>query len=146
MGATHVYDHTKDSVVGNIVEALKGSTFAGVFDVIGEEKTKKDSAEVASQFGGGMVATTLPPPEKGLPENVKVKDVFAITVGTQQKDVGDAIWPKLVPEVLAQGKLHAKPDPVVVKDGLNAVQEALNENKAGVPTKRVVIETQESGF
>ncbi len=145
MGAMHVFDHTKSSVVDDIVSALKGSTFAGAFDAISEEKTIKSSAEVASQLGGGVVATTLPPPETGLPENVEAKGVFAITIGTQQKEVGDAIWRKFVPEALAQGKLQAKPDPMVIKGGLSAVQEGLDKQKAGVSAKKVVVEIQEVG-
>lgn len=141
LGATHVFDHTKSGVVDDIVKALKGSDFAGVYDAISEEKTVRSSADIASQLGGGIVVTVLPPPE-GLPENVKALGVFAITVATEHKDVGDAVWRKFVPQALAQGKLQAKPDPLLIKGGLEKVQEGLDKQKAGVSAKKVVIEIQ----
>lgn len=139
LGATHVFDHSSSSVVEDIVKALQGKKFLGVYDAISEEATIKKSAEVASKLDGKkFVATVLPPPEKGLPEDVKANGLFALTIAGN--DVGPAVWGKYVPQALADGSLKPKPDPLVVGKGLESVQEGLNKNKAGVSAKKVVID------
>lgn len=73
LGAKYVFDHTKSSVVDDIVDALKGVEFAGAFDAISHDDTIKHSAQVASRLGGHkFVATVLPPNVKDLPEDVKL--------------------------------------------------------------------------
>lgn len=140
LGATYVFDHTKSGVVDDIVSKLKGKDFAGTYDAISLEDTVKASAEVTSKLGGGMVVCTLPPPESGLPDNVKAAGLFALTIATDQKEVGDAVWRRYVPGALADGRLQAKPDPIVVGKGLEKVQEGLDKQKAGVSAGKIVID------
>lgn len=139
LGATYVFDHKSASVVEDIVKALQGKKFAGVYDAISEEATIQKSAEVASKLDGNkFVSTVLPPPEKGLPEGVTAKGLFALSISGN--DVGQAVWGKFVPQALADGSLKAKPEPLVIGKGLEKVQEGCNKNKAGVSAKKVVIE------
>jgi hypothetical protein len=93
--------------VDDTVKTLKGKDFCGTYDAISLEDTIKVSAEVTSKLGGGMVLCTLPPPEDGLPENVRAQGMFAITIATNWQEVGDAVWRKHVPETLADGRLQA---------------------------------------
>jgi len=37
-------------------------------------------------------------------------------------EVGDAVWRKYIPEALAAGKFQAKPDPLIIKGGLEKVR------------------------
>lgn len=140
LGATYIFDHTKSSVVDDIISKLKGRNFAGTYDAIGLEDTWRASAEITSKLGGGMVVGTLPPPEKGLPDNVQAQGLFAVTIATDEKEVGDAVWRKYVPEALADGRLQAKPDPIVIGKGLDKVQEGLDKQKAGVSAGKIVID------
>lgn len=86
-----------------------------------------------------MVVSTLPPPESGLPEGVKALVLIAFTIATFQKEVGEAVWGKHVPEALADGSLQAKPDAIVIGKGLEMVQEVLDKQKAGVSAGKIVI-------
>lgn len=78
MGTMRIFDHNKGDVVEDIVEALKGSKFVGVYDAIGEEKMRS-SADVLSRLGGVVVTTTLLPPESS-PNNVEAKRVFCSSI------------------------------------------------------------------
>ena len=61
IGADYAFDHKSESVVDDVVSALKGKEFAGVFDAVIGAETYIKSAEIASQLGGKqMVATVLP--------------------------------------------------------------------------------------
>ena len=55
-------------------------------------------------------------------------------------EVGDAVWRKYIPEALAAGKFQAKPDPLIIKGGLQKVQEGINLLRDGVSAKKIVIE------
>jgi hypothetical protein len=66
--------------------------------------------------------------------------VSAITIAVEQKEVGDAVWRKYVPEALANGQLLAKPDPLIIKGGLPHIQEAADTLKRGVSAAKVVVE------
>jgi len=65
--------------------------------------------------------------------------VWAIAISTDEKEVGDAVWRKYVPDALAEGRLKALPEPLVVGQGLEKVQDGLDRQKQGVSAKKVVI-------
>lgn len=68
LGAKYVFDHTKDSVVDDIVAALKGKDFAGVFNaIIGEEAMAK-CGQIASQLDGNHFVSTVYPPGMQIPD------------------------------------------------------------------------------
>jgi len=138
LGASHVFDHTSSSVVDDIVSALKGKKFVGIYDAISTEDTVKKNVDIASKLDGKkFVATVLPPPE-GLNSDVTVKGVFALTIAGNE--VGKAVWSDFVPEALKDGSLKTKPEPLVIGKGLEKLQEGCDKNKAGVSAKKVVIE------
>lgn len=64
----------------------------------------------------------------------------AVSIAVEQKEVGDAVWRKYVPQALASGQLLAKPDPLIIKGGLTHVQEGLDTLKKGVSAAKVVVE------
>ncbi|GAA6000176.1 hypothetical protein JCM5350_005432 [Sporobolomyces pararoseus] len=139
LGADEVIDYKDEQVVDKIVEALKGSEFAGVYDSISEKGSVEASAEVCSKLGGKkFIATVLPPPEN-LPEGVKAAGVFAATIGTQNSQVGVAVYHKFVTEALQNGSLKCKPDPLVSGKGLESIDHALDVQKKGVSFKKVVV-------
>lgn len=70
LGATEVFDHSAPNIVDLILGKLDRSTFAGVYDCIGEEVTTRSCAKILSELGGGVLPTVLWPPSD-LPENVK---------------------------------------------------------------------------
>ena len=64
----------------------------------------------------------------------------AVTIAVEQKEVGEAVWGKYVPEALKSGQLLAKPDPLIIKGGLECVQEALDTLKKVVSAAKIVVE------
>jgi NADPH:quinone reductase-like Zn-dependent oxidoreductase len=142
LGATTVIDYNSSSVADDIVSAIKdtGAEFAGVYDSISLPETFKHCFEVLQKAGGSKnMATVLPPPEDK-PSGINAQGVFAITIATQHKEVGDAVWQKFVPGAIESGDLRCLPEPLVVGQGLESVQKGLDKNKAGVSAKKVVIE------
>ena len=72
LGAEIVVDHSGSTVVDDLVAALKGGKFVGAYDTIGLPESIKPTAAVVSQLGGGLLATTLDPPND-LPKGVEGK-------------------------------------------------------------------------
>lgn len=72
LGAEHAFDYKSPSVVDDIVSAVKGTGFTGVFDAISTAESTKIWAQVFQKLGGGgKYATTLPDPQ-GIPKDVKL--------------------------------------------------------------------------
>lgn len=158
LGAKHVFDHSSATVVEDILAALKGSDLVGAFDAISSPETLKATGEIVHQSGGGTIATVLSAPAKGLPSNVTAVGgennilseilgmlitsiiVSAVTIASDQPEVGVAVWRNYVPEALRNGQLLPKPEPLVIKGGLDHIQEGLDTLKKGVSAAKVVVE------
>ncbi|KAF2144076.1 uncharacterized protein K452DRAFT_246233 [Aplosporella prunicola CBS 121167] len=138
LGASKVIDYNSPSVEDDVVAALKEGDFAGVYDSISTPDTFKHIGTIVDKLGGGKIACVLTPPDD-LPKSAQAQGVFAITIASEHKEVGNAIWREYVPEALASGRLQAKPDPLVVGSGLEKIQDGLDKQKAGVSAKKVVI-------
>jgi len=65
--------------------------------------------------------------------------VYATTIFNQEKEVGDAVWQRYVPDALVSGQLQPKPDPIVIKGGLAKIQDGLDRQKKGVSAGKVVV-------
>jgi NADPH:quinone reductase-like Zn-dependent oxidoreductase len=78
LGAKYVFDHTKATVVQDIVSALKGEEFGGAYCAIIDAEVIKQCGQIASELGGHkFVATVLPsamPLQDGLPSDVKTSN------------------------------------------------------------------------
>ncbi len=53
--------------------------------------------------------------------------------------IAGAIWNEFLPAALAQGRMIPKPDPVVVGNGLEEIQQGLNKAKEGYSAKKLVV-------
>lgn len=146
LGASYAVDHSQGNVVEVLLAQLKGSDFAGAFDAISTEGTIKACAEIVSQLGGGVLPIVLPAAEglqASLPDNVKVVAVSGLGPTYDEIDVGEAVWGHFIPMALAEGKFQAKPDPQIITGGLEAVQQGLDTQKAGVSAAKIVVELQQ---
>lgn len=56
-----------------------------------------------------------------------------------ESTLGSYIWRKYLPKALSSGKILAKPDPLVVGEGLRSIQHGLDRQKKGVSASKVVI-------
>lgn len=138
LGAAAVFDYNSSSVAEDIIAALEGTQFAGVCDAIGTPDAAKAWAPVYEKLGGKY--GSVMPGAQGLPDGIEGGSVFAPSVALDDKYIGDVVWAQWVPEALQKGTLKAMPEAVVVKGGLEAVQEGLDKQKAGVSFGKVVIE------
>jgi len=155
LGAEKAFDYTQKGVVDEIVQAVKesGGEFVGVYDAISLKDSFTTSGEILHKLGGGHVVGTLPPNVE-FPEGVKctggtsarmccwascadMRPVFATKISGDA--VGDAVWGKYLPEALESGQLKAKPDPIVIKGGLDKMQEAFDRQKQGVSAGKIVV-------
>ncbi|KAI9742857.1 MAG: hypothetical protein M1818_003586 [Claussenomyces sp. TS43310] len=154
LGATYSFDHKEPGVIRDILKVLK--TGDVVFDCIGDVSTQEACAEITSKVGGGKLPCVLWPMPNEY-ENVEVAlgtlstgsllslclqygVVNGLDPGLVDVDIGDAIWRKYLPEALAAGKFLAKPDPEILKGGLERVQEGIDILRKGVSAKKIVIE------
>lgn len=135
LGASEVLDYNDPSIVDDVVKAVKavGGEYAGIYDAISTPDSFKHVVPLAEKFGGGIVATTLPPPTDA-PASITFGNVFAIDESTH------ALWQTFVPQALEQGKLKAVPEPLVVGKGLESIQAGLEKSKEGVSAQKVMVE------
>jgi NADPH-dependent curcumin reductase CurA len=140
LGAREVFDYNSSSVADDIVSAIQasGTEFVGVCDCIGTPDAAAAWTPVYKKLGG-RYGTVMPEP-KGLPEGIEGAFVFAPSVALADRYVGEAVWGQYVPKALEEGKLKAKPDPMVIKGGLEKVQEGIDRCKQGVSFAKVVVE------
>ncbi|KAJ4325403.1 hypothetical protein N0V94_000745 [Neodidymelliopsis sp. IMI 364377] len=138
LGAAAVFDYNSSSVADDIISALEGTEFAGVCDAIGTPEAAKAWAPVYKKLGGRY--GSVMPGAQGLPDGIEGTSVFGPSVALDDKYIGDVVWAKWVPEALQKGTLKAQPEAIVVKGGLDSVQEGLNKQKAGVSFGKIVVE------
>ena len=68
--AKHAFDYKSPSVVDDIVSAVRGTDFAGVFDAISTGESSKIWSQVLQKLGsGGKYASVLPEAE-GVPKDM----------------------------------------------------------------------------
>ncbi|PQE31980.1 zinc-binding oxidoreductase protein [Rutstroemia sp. NJR-2017a WRK4] len=137
LGASQVFDHKDPNVVEDILKVLKPNDV--VMDCIGSAETQVACGKILGQLGGGKLPILLWP-QGPFPENVQGVMVNGLDPGLVNLDVGDAVWRQYIPKALAAGRFQAKPDPLIIKGGLEKVQEGIDLLKAGVSAKKVVVE------
>ncbi|KAK3068070.1 hypothetical protein LTR53_014633 [Teratosphaeriaceae sp. CCFEE 6253] len=123
-----IIDYRKgDSAVTNgIIAALRGRLLNYALDTTAQGTT---SANIARAMpSGGTIARTLGP-EDDLPNDVKQFQVSVSTVHSPQKEFGHSMF-RLFERGLQQGWLQPRPYEVV-RGGLNSVEKALADLKAG---------------
>lgn len=135
-GASEVFDYKSSSVVDDVASAVRatGGEFAGVFDAVSiQDQSMKSSFDIVLKLGGGNMAVVLPPP-KDKPFGVTVGMVLGLSPSTHK------IWRSYITPALQEGKLKCMPPPLIVGNGLEAVQQGLDLSRSGVSAKKVVIE------
>jgi NADPH:quinone reductase-like Zn-dependent oxidoreductase len=137
LGASAVFDYKSDTVVADIVEALKGKTVAGALDCITSNGAAEACGQILAQCEGNKLISTVLKAEDELPGGVKTKWVLGTTL--KDNEVGAMIYEHFLPKALAEGKYIPAPEPKVVGHGLEKVQEAVDTLKAGVSAKKLVV-------
>lgn len=142
LGVKQAFDYNSESIVDDVVTALKDKEVVGIFDTISSKSTVTACIEIAQKadIENKFIAGTLPDAPDFVEElapAIKCKDTFCPEV--MNNDVGPMIYREFFPQALEKGLIVPKPEPLVVGHGLEAVQVGLDRLKAGVSAAKVVI-------
>ncbi|KAJ5939218.1 alcohol dehydrogenase [Penicillium verhagenii] len=137
LGASHVVDYKDPNAVEQVVSLLQPGDY--IVDCISTKDTQANCGEILSRIGGGKLLV-VDTPKGPFPDNVTASLVICLDVGNTAAHVGDHLWHKFIPSALAAGKFQAKPDPYLIRGGLNKVQEGIDLLREGVSAKKIVIE------
>lgn len=159
LGASEIFDYSDPTVVNKIVKAMEGKTAAGAL-AIGDNSALQCLDVLGSCKGSKHVAmATFPVPQQPTRFAMLqiifcfVTSMISITIKSKLRGiktsfvwgslayspVGDAVYVDFLPKALANGKFKAAPEPVVVGEGLEAIQAALGVQKKGVSARKVVV-------
>ena len=148
LGASHAFDYNDaTAAIADILAVLEGSkeALAGAVAIgnVGSADRGATAAnacveivEKATLCSKRFVAMTLHLPET-LPTGVSAK--FVMGSSLKDDEVGEAVYVEFLPRALEEGKFVAAPEPQVVGEGLECVQEAYEVQKKGVSAKKVVV-------
>ncbi len=166
LGAAQVFDYHSASVIDDIIAALEGKTLAGAI-AFGTTSGPACVRIVAHCHGTKFVALASPPvslaplgePGQGRLAQVglirhlmtsmiglqagarsrRVKSKFIYGTTLKSNEVSTVIYRDFLPAALAAGSYAAVPEPRVIGDGLQHLQQALNIQRRGVSATKIVI-------
>lgn len=164
LGASQVFDYNSQTVVPDLIDALKTKDVAGAMaigegsvglciDVLSKTKGTKFVAEIGgvslpkegslgfltiSQLMLGMAATNVSLRIKKMRTGVSGKFVWGS--GLKKTELGNAIFRDFLPKALAEKKYLAAPEPEVVGHGLEELQHALDLQRRGVSARKLVVQ------
>lgn len=165
LGAGAVVDHRSPSAVADLVAAIGGRPVAGAV-ALGAGSTDA-CLEVLSRVGGTRLAMASTPVSLDslvgrrrlfpamLPvftriglatvrsslraRRLDIRAGFVWGSSLRDDEMGPRLWGEVVPRMLADGSLRPAPAPLVVGEGLRAIQGALDRQRTGVSARKVVV-------
>ncbi|KAL3442729.1 chaperonin 10-like protein [Aspergillus insuetus] len=135
IGASQVWDYRSPTVVEDIILAFSGKLSAGALAI--GDGAAGPCAEILSRVEGKKFVSLASPPQGELAAGVESKFIFGGDLKDNQ--VGPAIFESFLLKALAAGTFLTRPSAEVVGHGLEAIQKGLDELKAGVSAKKLVI-------
>jgi len=160
LGATQCFDYNSATITEEIVKAMSGKTTAGAMTIGdgGAEAALDILARCKGSKFISMISYPMPPspPQRFVvPTTVYYFMKFMITTTIKARmrgigwgfvngttlvhnGVGKSVYAYLE-QALEKGVFQCKPEPVVVGNGLEKLQEALDVQKNGVSAKKVVL-------
>lgn len=140
LGASQVFDSYAPSIKDDLVKAFEGVQVVGALDCIGAtgwDVCTNVLARLPSEHTTKFVATTkrgFPEP----PEGVSMTNIFGTTI--KDNKVGTAVYNEYLPKAMTKGTFVPSPEPMVVGNGLESVQAAVDlYRKGGISAKKVVV-------
>ncbi|KLU92561.1 hypothetical protein MAPG_11506 [Magnaporthiopsis poae ATCC 64411] len=128
LGASQVFDYASPNAAADIATALHGKRLAGVAAIYESSIAPiYEMLTTAGVAGSKRVAAAMPLGDKPVPEGVTVKAVFGGTI--KDNHVAAAVFNEFLPKALAEGSYLTRPSPLVVGNGLETLQDALNKCK-----------------
>jgi len=163
LGASHAFDYRSNTVVADIVAALRGRTLAGAIaigtgsaepclDILHATQGTKILATASTAVSFEPVVekrSRLAPilfrlvraqaalQVKARRRGIRTKPIWGGTL--KDNEVGPAIYADFLPKALADGSYVPAPDPLVVGTGLEHIGAALAKQRNGVSARKVVV-------
>ncbi|KAL6915372.1 hypothetical protein FSST1_006867 [Fusarium sambucinum] len=139
LGASTVLDYNSPSIVDEAVAVLKNHDLIACYDAISEPQTMAPLGAILDQLGPRDVCFVIPPRGE-ISKNIKWTLSLAFELLNEKgRPIADYIWHNFIPKALAEGRLQAKPDPVLVGEGLESIQEGLYKLQKGVSAQKLVV-------
>lgn len=166
LGATAVYDYRSPTVIRELIAALTGRTLAGAV-AIGAGSAKPCVAIVGACAGDKVVAMVSPPVSfdqaplgrgrtgyllRTMPRMIVgmmsvigrarlrgVRTGFVNGVTLLHDEIGPMVFGDFLPAALASVRFRAAPDAQIVGHGLSAIPHALDWQRQGVSSGKVVV-------
>ncbi|KAL2017952.1 hypothetical protein VTK56DRAFT_1484 [Thermocarpiscus australiensis] len=135
LGASRVFDYRSPTVVQDLVDSFKGRSCAGGLAI--QPGSEQPVFEVVARSEGAKtvaIAGVLP---NDIPAGITAKAIFAGTI--KDSELGSKIFDDYLPGALAQNKYKCLPTPLVVGQGLEKIQEALDKGKEGTSAQKLVV-------
>lgn len=165
LGADAVADHHSPTAVDDLVAAIGSRTVVGAValgagsadacidilartggttlalastpyslsDLVGRRRLFPAMVPVFSRIGLSTLRSMLRARRRG------IQAAFVWGSSLRDDDLGPRLWGEVVPALLADRRLRAVPEPLVVGTGLSAIQSALDRQRAGVSARKVVV-------
>lgn len=138
LGAQTCFDYHTVSVLDKIVHFLKGEMVVGAFHCAGGDSAVQSCANIVDRCKGkALVVTVKGVPSGGVPPTVRIKPINSASVW--QNEVGPYIWNWLPQALEDESIIRPAPNALIVGNGLDSVQRAMDAQKAGVSAAKVVV-------
>ena len=137
LGASMCFDQNDPTLVDDIVAYFNGKEVIGAFDAISNISTLNAICEILDRSGGKkLVASVMPGAEEKATKGVKIVTNFATDMA--RSELSKAIWLWL-DKAMEENKIKYMPQPEVVGQGLEYVQQAVDLLAKGVSAKKLVV-------
>ncbi|RWA03699.1 hypothetical protein EKO27_g11407 [Xylaria grammica] len=136
LGASQVFDYHSPTVHEELLSAFKPKTLAGVMDCIGAPAWGICVDVALKTPGNKFVATTkrgFPDP----PDGVSLNAIFGLTI--KDDEISRVIYEDFLPKALEAGSFKPAPEPLIVGQGLESIQAAVDLHRAGVSAQKIVV-------
>ncbi|KAF4433104.1 Zinc-binding alcohol dehydrogenase domain-containing cipB [Fusarium acutatum] len=140
LGASKVLDYNSPSIIDEAVATLQNHDLAACYDAISEPQTMAKLGAILDQLGPCKTCFVVPPRGE-ISKNIRWTLSLAFELlNDKGRPIADHIWHEFVPKALRDGQLQTKPEPVVVGNGLEGIQEGLEKLQKGVSAQKYIIQ------
>lgn len=141
LGVASVIDYRSQTVVDDLISAVKGQPIVGALDCICKSGSTENLASLLLKSDASttkrFISTVLPPPSD-LGHGVSAKYIFATALKDNAR-ISKALYGDFLPSAFAKGTYRPLPEAQVVGHGLERIQEAMDVQRAGVSARKIVV-------
>jgi len=139
LGAIQVFDYKSESIVDDLKAATSGQSLVGALDCACKSgSTSALSNILVSSPDSRLFISCVLPNQEQLPSGVSTN--FIKGVALRYDDAKSrALWGTFLPQTLADESHKALPTAMVVGNGLEKLQDAMEVQRKGVSAKKVVV-------